>query len=472
MSLTMSGLDCHRTPLALREELAFSGEGLRRALACLKEQSGVTGCVLLSTCNRTELYLTGDGETPWRLLCRVAGVSEEQLRPYFETRTGLDAARYLMEVACGLHSQILGEDQIITQVRAALDQALEARAADPTLAALFRHAVTAGKRAKTQVSVTRGAPSLGGQCRDVLARELGTLAGKRVLVIGNGQMGRLAAETLHAAGAEVSVTLRTYRHGETVVPAGCSTVPYAERVSALEGMDAVISATTSPHYTLTKEQLETVSRRPRVAVDLAVPRDIDPACAALLTYYDTDALGAAGPGSPEEKSAMEKIAWEELERFHQWQRRQAAAERPLRFPIFLDLSGKKVVLVGGGAIAARRIGVLRQFGCEITVIAPTLSCRADDLTWLARPYCEGDLEGATLAIAATNDRAVNRRVGEDARALGIPVSVADCEAECSFYFPAICVGEGLVAGVVSEGKDHHRTARAAKAIRKVLEELP
>ena len=108
MSLTMSGLDCHRTPLALREQLAFSGEGLRRALDHLRDQSGVTGCVLLSTCNRTELYLTGDGETPWRLLCRVAGVSEEQLRPYFETRTGLDAARHLTEVACGLHSQILG----------------------------------------------------------------------------------------------------------------------------------------------------------------------------------------------------------------------------------------------------------------------------------------------------------------------------------------------------------------------------
>src|SRR5699024_22471 len=76
MSLTMSGLDCHRTPLALREQLAFSGEGLRRALDHLRDQPGVTGCVLLSTCNRTELYLTGDSETPWRLLCRVAGVSE------------------------------------------------------------------------------------------------------------------------------------------------------------------------------------------------------------------------------------------------------------------------------------------------------------------------------------------------------------------------------------------------------------
>ena len=267
MSLTMSGLDCHRTPLALREQLAFSGEGLRRALDHLRDQPGVTGCVLLSTCNRTELYLTGDSETPWRLLCRVAGVSEEQLRPYFETRTGLDAARHLTEVACGLHSQILGEDQIITQVRTALDAALEARTADPVLAALFRHAVTAGKRAKTQVSVTRDAPSLGGQCRDVLRRELGTLTGKHVLVIGNGQMGRLAAETLRAAGAQVSVTLRTYRHGETVVPAGCGTVPYEDRIAALEGMDAVISATTSPHYTLTRQQLETVVRRPKIAVD-------------------------------------------------------------------------------------------------------------------------------------------------------------------------------------------------------------
>ena len=151
------------------------------------------------------------------------------------------------------------------------------------------------------------------------------------------------------------------------------------------------------------------------------------------------------------------------------------------------------MLVGGGQIAARRIGVLRQFGCRITVISPTLSCRPDGLTWIQRPYTPGDLAGGgggrpapreprghpprggggpALAIAATDDRSVNRQVGEEARMLGIPVSVADCEAECSFYFPAICVGEGLVAGVVSEGKDHHRTARAAKAIRKVLEELP
>ena len=471
MSLVMSGLDCHRASIALRERLAFSQQEVRELLVWLRHQPGVEGCVLLSTCNRTELYFSGETDTPWRLLCRGAGVPEAELEPYFTTRTGTDAARHLMEVACGLHSQILGEDQIITQVRTAMELSQEEKTADPVLAALFRRAVTAGKRARTEVHVARGVPSMGTRCREILQRELGELAGKKVLVIGNGQMGRLAAELLHEAGARVQVTLRSYRHGETVVPAGCGTVPYEDRLEAMEGMDALVSATASPHYTLTMAQLETVAHPPRVAVDLAVPRDIDPACAARMRCFDTDSLGAGGPGSQEELAAMETIAGEELEKFQQWQRRQAAPEQPLRFPLFLDLTGKKVVLVGGGTIAARRIGTLRLFGCETVVIAPELKAKAEGLTWLQRPYEPGDLEGAFLVIAATGDREVNRQVGEEARRLGIPVSVADCEAECSFYFPAICTGEGLVAGVVSSGKDHHKTARAAREIRKVLEEL-
>ena len=190
-----------------------------------------------------------------------------------------------------------------------------------------------------------------------------------------------------------------------------------------------------------------------------------------MTCFDADTLGAGGPGSREELAAMEAVAEEELERFLQWQRRQTAPERPPRFPLFLDLSGKTVVLVGGGTIAARRIGTLRLFDCRIVVIAPSLKAKAEGVTWIRRPYEPGDLEGAFLAIAATDDRQVNRQVGEEARRLGIPVSVADCEAECSFYFPAVCTGEDLIAGVVSSGKDHHKTARAAREIRKVLEEL-
>ena len=147
------------------------------------------------------------------------------------------------------------------------------------------------------------------------------------------------------------------------------------------------------------------------------------------------------------------------------------AQKPPKFPLFIDLAGKKVVLIGGGTIAARRIATLRLFGCDIEVIAPELKCSPDGLSWKQRASAPGDLEGAYLAIAATNSRAVNHQVGADAHEMGIPVSVADCEGECTFYFPAICTGEDLIAGVVSGGKDHHRTARAAKAIRKALEEL-
>ena len=472
MSISMSGLDCHGAGVALRETLAFSKERVLEMLIKLKAQPGVEGCVLLSTCNRTELYISGTPETsPWRLLCRLAGAPEQALEPFFTTRMGEEAARHLMQVACGLHSQILGEDQIITQVRVAMELSQTQAALDPTLAALFRHAVTAGKRAKTEIHLERGVPSMGTRCREILEAELGGLENRKILVIGNGQMGRLAAEILHDAGAQVRVTLRTYRHGETVVPCGCGTVPYEERFAALEEADALVSATTSPHYTLTKEQLRTLKNPPKIAMDLAVPRDIDPECAEILKLYDTDALGTGGPGTPEELAAMEAIAQQELDRFAQWQKRQTAAGSHLRFPLFVDLTGKKVVLIGGGTIASRRIATLRLFGCNITVIAPELKCSSEGLTYLPRAYTTGDLRGAALAVAATDNREVNHAVWQEAQALGIPVSVADCEAECGFYFPAICTGENLVAGVVSTGKDHHRTARAAREIRKVLEEL-
>ena len=471
MMLVMSGLDCHRAPLDQRQRLAFSQSLAEEFLHWLHAQPGVEGCVLLSTCNRTELYISGSTETPWRLLCRGAGVPECDMENYFTTRCGIDAARHLMEVTCGLHSQILGEDQIITQVRKAMELAQEAKTADPSLSALFRGAVTAGKRARTEVSISRGSPSMGSRCRDILLQELGTLAGKKILVIGNGQMGRLAAQLLRESGAIVDVTLRTYRHGETVVPAGCGTVNYEERVAAMAGIDALVSATTSPHYTLTVGQLQSVQNPPKVAVDLAVPRDIDPACGQFMKLFDTDSLGSAGPGSPEELDAMHRIVGQELDRFTQWQRRQEIAQKAPKFPLFIDLTGKKVVLVGGGTIAARRIATLRLFGCEIEVIAPELKCSPEGLSWKQREYATGDLEGAYLAIAATDNREVNHQVGVEAGALGIPVSVADCEGECTFYFPAICTGENLVAGVVSGGKDHHRTARAAKAIRRALEEL-
>ena len=145
-------------------------------------------------------------------------------------------------------------------------------------------------------------------------------------------------------------------------------------------------------------------------------------------------------------------------------------QKEIRFPLFTDLNGRRAVVVGGGAIACRRAGVLKTFGAQVTLIAPAWKEHIEGVRWLRRPYRSGDLAGAVLAVAATDDRAVNRRVGEVARALDIPVSVADRREVCTFLFPAVCLGEGLVAGVVSANNDHKAVARAAAAIRETLKE--
>lgn len=547
MNLVMTGLDWHKAPIDLRESLSFTRSRVLELDRRLWSREGVEGCVLLSTCNRTELYLScepGAEPDPGRLLCAAAGVPYAPFADAFVTRSGEKAARHLMEVAGGLRSQIWGEDQIVTQVKAAAAAAREAGTADGVLETLFRNAAAAGKEIKTRVRFIGVPRSAARAAVDRLDQTLGGLTGKRAMVIGNGEMGRLAASLLHQAGCSVTITLRSYHHGETVVPAGCSVTPYEERYSAMGGMDLVLSATTSPHYTVTAWELAELTHPPKVLADLAIPRDIEPQVGTLpgFTLYNVDDLGVdTSREIPQEAVA---IVEKYLDRLGQWENyrsclpslervKQAVAarvlstdlegpearelvelavsravdllsgglkdnltpedlercaakievhtaakprwamppEKPFRFPIFIDLCGKKAVVIGGGAVACRRAGVLARFGAEVTVIAPRCKPLEGGIQWQQRPYVPGDLAGAALAVAATDDRSVNRSVGEEARALGIPVSVADAPEECTFFFPAICTGDNIVAGVAGRGDDHARTARAAKAIRTVLEGL-
>ena len=143
----------------------------------------------------------------------------------------------------------------------------------------------------------------------------------------------------------------------------------------------------------------------------------------------------------------------------------------LKFPMFVDLTGKKVLVAGAGRIGLGRVQVLQQFGAEVTLVAPDCSQVPAGVRYLKKIYEPQDLNGAFLAVAATDSREVNRQIGNDARSAGIPVSVADAREECTFFFPAGCLGGNLVAGVVSDGTDHCKTARAARAIRKCLEEV-
>jgi precorrin-6A/cobalt-precorrin-6A reductase len=144
------------------------------------------------------------------------------------------------------------------------------------------------------------------------------------------------------------------------------------------------------------------------------------------------------------------------------------------FPMYVNLRGKRVLIVGGGKIAARRIETLLKFDCDITVVSPEADaavlehCNSKRLTLRARRYNARDLESADMVLAATNDREVNRRVGLEANALGIPVSVADAREECAFYFPAIVEHDGMVIGLSSQGQSHHGVSALAKKLRWIL----
>ena len=295
MNIIMSGLEHSMAPLSLREKLSFTKQQTAEMVRRVRSFPHISGCVLISTCNRTELYLSCEKEEdPGELLCRAAGTEYAPYRDAFVTLSGPEAVRHLMEVAAGLRSRIFGEDQIISQVRNAVALAREAGTTDPVLETLFCCAVSAGKEVRTKVKLNALPTSAASMAVELLEQKLGSLSRKKALVIGNGEMGRLSASLLQQKGCLVSVTLRTYRHGQTIVPAGCGVVPYEDRFLQMEGCDILLSATTSPHYTVTMEQLNRLSAPPAVMVDLAIPRDIQPEAAQLdgVSLYNVDDLGS------------------------------------------------------------------------------------------------------------------------------------------------------------------------------------
>lgn len=324
MKLCMAGIDAS-APFEEREKLSLVRGQVQAMLPRIAEQTGCAA-VLLATCSRTELYLHAEGERalpdPAEALCRAAGVAASA---FVTRREGADAVRHLMHVAAGMQSQIFGDDQIVSQVKDAVALAREAKTTDAVLDTLFRRAVTAGKRVRTETRLT-GVPASAAEVGVRRAeRFFGSLAGRRAVVIGNGEMGRLAARALVRAGSEVTVTLRTYRHGETLVPQGCGTVPYDRRLDAIEGADLVVSATTSPHFTLTAAQMQTLLCPPRLLLDLAMPRDIESTAAGAQTaLFNLDDLGDLGDADDTSRETAECILDEETRKFFAWLNYRAA----------------------------------------------------------------------------------------------------------------------------------------------------
>lgn len=278
LNLMLSYLDYRVADVAAREPFSFSSGEIELIYPRLLETPGVCGAVLLSTCNRTELYLSlEDGVllNPFILLCEAAGISAETV-PY-QTRCGDEVIWHLFAVACGARSQIWGEDQILAQVKQAVFAAREAKASDGILEVLFRQAVSGAKRVKTELGFQDVRDGTAERAALWLVQEHCHTA----LVIGNGMIGRHVAELLQKNGVDVTMTLRHYRHGQNVIPSGVGTVEYDLRYEKMPECDAVISATSSPHHTVQAARVAALTNCPRLFVDLAVPRDIEPAVTGL-----------------------------------------------------------------------------------------------------------------------------------------------------------------------------------------------
>ena len=322
----MIGIDYKKASVDVRAQFSFTKKNAAAALENLKKEPGILGCIILSTCNRMEIWAsTGEDwkGSLYEFLCREKEKDPREFEKYFVKREEEEAVEHLFYLTSGLKSQILAEDQIITQVKDALALSREAYCTDNVLEVLFRMAVTAAKKVKTQVSFSRANSSVIHQAIERLENQGFSIQGKTCMVIGNGEMGKVTALALKEAGAEVTVTVRQYRSGFVTIPQGCDRINYGERLEFLPKCDLVVSATASPNYTLTMEQIENAEIPGHVVlIDLAVPRDIEPSAGTLnnVTLYDIDSfkIDAVSPKLQASLDQAGEILREQQGEFYNW----------------------------------------------------------------------------------------------------------------------------------------------------------
>ena len=333
MRPTVVGISYRTAPVEAREQVALADEALRLAHRRLAEQTGQA--VILSTCNRTEFYTLADSpgdaqEAVAELLRDDAGVDYDALQAYFYAYHQEDAARHLFRVACSLDSMILGESEVLRQVREAFAAATEAGTVRAPLTRLFHQALRVGKRARTETEIGRNALSVSHACVELARRTLGDLRDLRALVVGTGEAGKLAARALHRAGVgRLTVTNRSPGPAEELAALLDGDVAPLDRLpSALAEADIVVSCTGAPTCMLTQEQVAHAMHeragRPLFLLDIAVPRDIAPEVVSVpgVRLADIDDLEGLARSNREKREMevgqVEAIVEEEVVLFREW----------------------------------------------------------------------------------------------------------------------------------------------------------
>jgi glutamyl-tRNA reductase len=353
MKLILAGLDYTTAPVEVRERLAFDSTAMGEALVRLTRPNGeqppiLVEAVILSTCNRVEIYGLAEAATSARDLAHFLAsfhqLDEREFADAMFSHQGAAVARHLCAIAAGLRSLVLGEAQIQGQVRSSFEQGQLAGSVGPVLHRLFQHALTAGKRARSETTLGQGAASVS-QAGVELARRLGPLQGRSVLLVGGGEVSELAAQNLLANGANrLTIVNRTLARGRELAGRyGAEALAFDELPQALARCDIVISSTAAPAPIILREQvaaaLEAKAGRSApgdmggatmLLIDLAVPRDIDPEVATLpgAHLYTVDDLQDVVQATLGQRAQAveraEAIAEEEVAAFEAWLRTQEA----------------------------------------------------------------------------------------------------------------------------------------------------
>ncbi len=342
MHILCTGVSFRSAPVEFREYLAFPEDRLRPALSALRSLPGVAQAAILSTCNRTEIYTiaTRDVRSAVRAwLLEQAGEAAEMLRSHLYEPAGPEAAAHLCRVAAGLDSQMIGESEILSQVKAALKAAKAAGTVGPELERIFTAAVGAGKRVRDETRISRGAFSVGRCAVETAQQKLGSLQGRTFLLIGAGKVAETTARHLCAKGADtILVANRTYSKAQELAgQLHGRALRYDQLTQGLQEADIVISSTAAPHFVLLPDQVEEAMRRREgrelLLIDIAVPRDIDPQVASIpgVHVFDIDDLCCdleeATANRAGEVEAAEEIA--EAATSDLWQWLVAREVRPL-----------------------------------------------------------------------------------------------------------------------------------------------
>lgn len=295
------GVNFRTSPVSVREKFAVLKGRLVQANQALCALPGVQECVLLSTCNRTEIYL-------WATDCALAldsvaayllGSPGHGARDCFYSHRGTAALQHLATVAAGMDSMVIGETEIFGQLKDAYRAAQEAGTTAAHANRTFQHIFTIGKRVRSSTRITSGPTSVGAASVQLAQQVLGSLAGSRVLLVGAGEVARTTARSLASRGAEhIFVANRSYdRAVDLAAQVGGRVIRFSEWIPYLENIDIVIVSTASPVYVVSPavlEQVQAVRQRPLFLIDLSVPRNVDPACALVqdVHVYDMDAMQA------------------------------------------------------------------------------------------------------------------------------------------------------------------------------------